>query len=214
MIYNFNIEKTIFLWKTVNISHTTGKSFVEKFRVIYDSCCLFFFLLEVLYFLLKIMPSILKFHSEKLGVHFTGTPINLKTPVHQEIWRTIWKTDFIPINIPGSLFIRLLSIYYLMLGPPGLVIFYALVLFFIHVFIPSQSPKYLILSSCSANDGSNQTKLKEFRYRRSSSCWCPPSSLRYNTWQSDILPFLWIWAVSSLLILLLPHSTAIHPLFT
>lgn len=75
---------------------------------------------------------------------------NLKTHVCQEIWRIIWKLIFLP-----SIFL-ILSFWdlYLLFGcwTSWTGHSYGQELFHIHIFI-SQSPRYLILSSCSANDG-------------------------------------------------------------
>lgn len=95
-------------------------------------------------FLWKLCPVFWNFTVKKLGVHFTGTPINLKTPVHQEIWRTIWNW-FHSHQYSWFSLIRLLSIYYLDVRPPGLVIF-MLWYYFSFMFLSLRVPNILSLA--------------------------------------------------------------------
>lgn len=106
--------------------------------------CSFFFL-EVLRFLLKIIPSILKFHSEETWCPFYWDTSKSENSCPSGNLKDNLETDFIPINIPGSLFIRLLSIYYLDARPPGLVIF-MLWYYFSFMFLSLRVPNILSLA--------------------------------------------------------------------
>lgn len=130
--------------------------------------CSFFFL-EVLYFLLKIMPSILKFHSEETWCPFYWDTNKSEDSCPSGNLKDNLETDFIPINIPGSLFIRLLSIYYLDARPPGLVIF-MLWYYFSFMFLSLRVPNILSLA-VALQMMVQSDKTEGVRIKKILSCW-------------------------------------------
>ena len=168
-------------------------------------------------FFWELSPVSWNFTVKNLGVHCTGLYIYIfqsENSCPSGNLKDNLETHFLPINISCSPFVGLLSIYYLDARPPGLVIFMLWAYFpfmFLSLRVPSSLSLVVALQMVVQSDKTEGVHIKKIL-----SCW--DSLLLYfcviflTFWHSAFPPRSELCPL--LILLLFPHNTSVHLLFT